>query len=111
MIEKHNLSQYLEKKTQKGKKDVREIFEFVRAWFLEHVKGLLEIQEKVEEEEKMVDPKALNRLFGGACSLCNVGRFIEEKHEDLSFSVSQEICWTKRRRKLSIKTDEGFLNG
>ena len=82
---------------------MREIFEFVRAWFLEHVKGLLEIQEKVEEEEKMVDPKALNRLFGGACSLCNVGRFIEEKHEDLSFSEARKYAGPKDEESCPLR--------
>ena len=73
--EKDNLSQYLEKKTQKGKKDVREIFEFVRLRFLEYVKALLEIQEKVEEGEKIFHPKVLNRVFGEVCAFCNMGRF------------------------------------
>ena len=87
-MNENNLSQYLE---------------FVRSRFLEYVKALLEIQEKVEEEEKIFHPKVLNRVFGEVCAFCNMGRFIEERHKDLSFPESEKYVGAKDEESCPLK--------
>jgi len=51
----------------------------------------------------MFHPKVLNRVFGEVCAFCNMGRFIEEKHEDFSFSEAEKYAGGKDEENCPLK--------